>query len=72
METAEGTRTYSKNTHRVREKLNNASVTLTCRREHGRKRVLHNALNIKKITVIIEALGGEKENTLPQRVYQGV
>ena len=34
--------------------------------------MLQNALNIKKITVIIEAGGGEKENTWPQRVYQGV
>ena len=35
--------------------------------------MLHNVLNIiLKITVIIEAGGGKKENTWPPRVYQGI
>ena len=43
---------------------NMLSVTLTCRREHGGKVVLQNALNINnKKTVITEAGGGEKEYT---------
>ena len=47
---------------------------LTCRREHGGNVVLQNALNKKtfKKHVIVETGGGEKENTWPQRVYQGV
>ena len=59
VETAEETRTYFKDAHRVRESM-------------GENVVLQNALNIFLITVIIEAGGGEKENTWPQRVYQGV
>ena len=37
--------------------------------------MLQNALNIKKHikkNIFFEAGGGEKENTWPQRVYQGV